>query len=131
MRIYIAGKWDERNLVAGYAKQLVANGFEITWPWYEREPPGTTAAVAAEFDVRGVRRADTCLFIFERELAYKGALVELGMAIALDKRILVVGKGGDSCIFAHHPVVEHTSSFEEALSWLKVEKTTPASLGLT
>lgn len=119
-RIYIAGKWQEAELVRRYATELRILGYYITMPWFEcHVGPGIENITwSAVEDERGVRQADTCIFIFERELAYSGAMSELGIALALGKRIIVVGSGGNKNIFTHHPLVEHVNTFEEAIACL-------------
>ena len=118
MMIYIAGKWEEHSIIAEYATKLEAKGHTITLPWYLIHLGNTPLAQAAEEDVLGVYRAETCIFIFERPLPYKGAFAELGMAIALKKRIILVGNGGDSCVFTHLQHLIRVNTFEQAMEVL-------------
>ena len=119
-RVYLAGKWQEAELIRKYAIELRILGFDITMPWFELHvaPAVEDKAWSAVEDERGVRQADTCVFIFERELPYAGAHSELGMAIALNKRVIIVGSTGASNIFTHHPLVEHVDTWEEAVQCL-------------
>lgn len=124
-RIYLAGKWQEAELVRRYATELRILGYYITMPWFEcHVGPHEDLPWSAVEDERGVRQADTCIFIFERELSYSGAMSELGMALALNKRVIVVGNGGHKNIFTHHPLVEHVNTFEEAIACLNPQLTT-------
>ena len=120
IKIYIAGKWEERRRIARYARTLIQKGHTITWPWYSKEPKNASASSCALKDVEGVRKADTCIFVFDKPLPYKGAYSELGMALALRKRVLIVGKDGDSCVFVHYPTNEHVRNIREAYRCLAV-----------
>lgn len=109
MRIYVAGKWQDREDVRIWHNQLRARGHEITCDWTSHEYPGegqehllTDYALA---DIKGVQDCDVLIALFEVEYAYRGAFVEIGAALALGKRILILGHAGDSCIFMNHPLV--------------------------
>ena len=119
-RIYLAGKWQEAELIRKYAIELRILGYYITMPWFELHvaPAVEDLAWSAVEDERGVRNADVCIFIFERELAYSGAMTELGIALALNKRIIIVGAGGSKNIFTNHPLVEHRDTWSEAVECL-------------
>jgi len=116
-RVYLAGKWQEAELIRRYAYELRILGFVITMPWFECHvaPTIEDKAWSAVEDERGVRQADTCIFIFERDLPYGGAYAELGIALALNKRIIIVGRGGEKNIFTSHPLVEHCDTWEQAV----------------
>jgi nucleoside 2-deoxyribosyltransferase len=118
VKIYIAGKWEELHLIDEYAKRLEAIGHTITLPWFRTHLGKVEFSIAAAEDVKGVGDADTCIFIFERMLPYKGAFVELGIAIALKKRIILVGSGGDGCIFTHLTSIERVPTFDACLEAL-------------
>lgn len=118
MKIYIAGKWEEHEIIAEYAARLEDRRHEITFAWFRLHLGGVPLSDAAAEDVEGVLQADTCVFVFERQLHYKGAFAELGLAIASNKRIILVGSGGDSCVFAHLSTVERVETFEECLEVL-------------
>jgi hypothetical protein len=119
VRIYIAGKFEEHSTIAKYAERLCAAGHEITFPWFLRHLGTTPLDQAAQEDLAGVRAADPCIFIFERPLAYAGSFAELGMAIALDKRVILVGDEGDRCVFAHLPQVTHVANFDKCMELLE------------
>jgi len=118
MKVYLASKWEEHNHVKKYADQLRSLGHEISFPWFERHLGGTPLSLCADDDFKGVAEADVCIFIFEKELPYSGAMTELGLALAWDIPVLIVGEGGKRNVFTHHTLVRHLSSFEEAIQWL-------------
>jgi len=119
VKIYIAGKWETHEHIKTYADKLRALGHTITFPWFERHLGDTPLPVAAMEDTRGVRESEVCIFVFQWVLPYSGAMSELGMAIALDKRVIIIGHGGDNNVFTNFPLVEHVESFEEACKCLE------------
>jgi nucleoside 2-deoxyribosyltransferase len=116
MKIYLAGKWEERERIGEYAKRLESTGHTITWRWFDHEIPGAVPEQCAVLDKWGVEHADVCIYIFEREKAYKGTYTELGMAIAFNKRMILVGNAADRNVFAHYPLVERVKTFDEAVN---------------
>lgn len=119
MKIYIAGKWEEHGLIKSYADRLRAQGHEITFPWFEKHLGGEPLDRCAVEDLEGVLKANLSIFIFERDLPYRGAMTELGIALADGmQEIAVVGHGGDSNVFCHHRRIKHFETFEEALVWI-------------
>lgn len=118
-KFYVAGKCEEREKIRELMQTLISLGNEITVDWtvHERSDTGYPAAYAQE-DIEGVRRADIYIGYFMNKNDYKGALVELGAALGLGKRVFIVGHAIDSCIFVGHPLVTQVDSKEEFLSLL-------------
>jgi hypothetical protein len=102
MRIYVAGKWEEKERVREVQEQLCQAGHTITYDW-------TTATVnsreQAERDVLGVLSAEAFVGVFEKDLRYSGAIAEMGIAIANDVPIHILGNAIDSNIFMNLPNV--------------------------
>lgn len=107
MRVYVAGKWEEKERVREIMAQLMAAGHTITHDW-TTEVPGDEAHMRANAlrDCNGVGLADVFVGIFEKDLAYKGAYVEMGIAIARDIPIYILGHAQDSNIFMYLPQVK-------------------------
>lgn len=109
-RIYVAGKWEEKERVREVQAQLVAAGHTITHDWTTEEPVGDAylnivpSAVLA--DKQGVMAADAFVGIFEKDLRYLGAVAELGMAIARGIPVYILGNAADRCIFVKLPEVK-------------------------
>jgi len=119
MRFYIAGKWEEYELIGKYAAMITERGHEVTHAWYSTNVgPNISLMAASIADLRGVMDADCCVFVFERKLPYSGAMSELGAALALGKLIYVIGLGGAQNVFTHHPNITSVTSFEELLEKL-------------
>lgn len=112
MKVYVATKWEERAYAQEVMRELIAAGHTISYDWTEVEQISQTQA---DLDMGGVVDADALLFLAERDLAYKGALAELGGALALGKRVLLLGHGADGCIFTHHSGVERVTSINDAI----------------
>lgn len=104
MRIYVAAKWEEKEKARQVMDMLEAAGHTITYDW-------TQCSVCdreqAERDRDGVLTADAFVGIFERDLAYCGALVELGMALGRGIPCFLIGNAIDvergKCIFTQLP----------------------------
>lgn len=126
MKIYVAGKWQDKE----YIKQLMAqlrrmgHGITVDWTSHKYATPEVHASYAVD-DIRGVKEADACIFIFERDYHYRGALVELGAALALDKVIYVVGHYEDDCIFILHPIVKRFDCADDIITSLTIEEEEP------
>lgn len=79
-------------------------GYQLSYPWWENEE--FTAEKALE-DVVGVMRADILvMFMPYSNYIYRGVWVEMGIALALNKPVYIVGDVSDSqCIFLLLPGV--------------------------
>jgi nucleoside 2-deoxyribosyltransferase len=116
VKVYVAAKWEERERASLLMFQLYRFlGCTITYDWTKAKQ---ISPEQAEHDLHGVASCDILLFIATEKLAYTGALAELGAALALGKRVIVIGTGADACIFTHHPCVERVSTTHGALALL-------------
>ena len=126
MRIYVAAKLRED--VVGSVRALYARlralGHVITHDWTQSDAP---AEATAEFwtrcavgDAQGVESADAVIVLHHDK--GKGLFVELGMAIALRKKVIAVGNFAHSpealCIFYWAPGVIRVSDEDAALAAL-------------
>lgn len=115
-KIYLAGKFHDERMPARM-QALRERGFQITHDWtIDKDAPLKEAAI---LDINGVRDCDVVLAVMDDEsYSYRGTFAEIGCAIGLNKRILVVNANpGTECTnlcFYHHPQIEHCGSFEEA-----------------
>lgn len=102
LKVYVASKWENKRRVREVMGMLELSGHEITYDWTHQEVDTRTQAIR---DLRGVVDADVYVGIFEEEASYKGALVEMGAALALGKPVYILGdwSGIDQCIFFRHP----------------------------
>ncbi len=58
-----------------------------------------------EMDMLGVKDADLYIGIFVEDYHYRGALVEMGIALGVGIPIWLFGAKQDDCIFSNHPSV--------------------------
>ena len=111
MKLYVAGKWEERLNVKLLMVRLKSIGHEITMDWtdskYEDEAYPVEYSIA---DIDGVYAADMYAGLFVRPYQYRGALVEMGVALGLRIPCAIIGHQIDSCIFVHHPLVTQYDS---------------------
>lgn len=104
MKIYVAGKWEEKERVREVQEQLRAAGHTITHDW-TMEPVGAVRLDCALMDKQGVLDAEAYVGVFEKDLPYKGAMSELGIAVATGIPIYILGTFCDNNIFTALPEV--------------------------
>lgn len=125
MKIYLCARYSRRDELRRLRERLQQQGHHITsrWldtTWEQRDEKGSAAAPPeyrayhAVQDLEDVQAADCLLTITEepRSGGRGGRHVEFGVALALNKRLLVVGHREN--VFHHHPQVEFYSSIEDA-----------------
>jgi nucleoside 2-deoxyribosyltransferase len=113
--IYVAGPWKHRDDVSAIAAQFEAAGFAISHRWWDfdgNDADSTYLRECAVKDVLGVMGSDV-LVVVNAEMS-EGKAVETGIAIALDKPIVIIGERSN--IF-HHLNVYLTSTPEE-VKWI-------------
>jgi nucleoside 2-deoxyribosyltransferase len=127
LKIYVAGKWQERILCRTIMSELEKAGHKITCDWTNHDYPDPTLPESEQraflqrwalLDIAGVQDADVLVFVAFNKNDYRGAFVELGAAIGLGKRVFVIGNAIDSCIFVAHPLVKKVVDFDELLERL-------------
>lgn len=118
MKIYVAGKWSERNRVKSIMEALESRKHTITCDWTRHiAPERITKAhgdglftksydwsknedwaqnghkTYAEEDLEGVRLCDVLVaYMPTPEIFYKGAWIEIGIALGLNKKVIIIGK---------------------------------------
>ncbi len=107
MNIYVAGKFEDRKEIKKIMKRIESKGNKITWDWTDEVPTDkiTVMKTHAINDLQGVIDCDTFILIALKDNSYRGSLTELGMALALDKTVWVVGHAVDNDIFIN--IVNH------------------------
>lgn len=128
MKFYVAGKWQDREYIKSIMEHLKKLGHEITCDWTTHSFDSKTGVTGTKEDIenfalediQGVKEADICIFLFGQEYVYRGALVELGLAIAFNKEIFIIGNKQDDCIFANLSYIKKFKSFSNILKYLKV-----------
>jgi nucleoside 2-deoxyribosyltransferase len=123
IRVYTAGK-----LTSGF----IFRDLHDRWPyvyfharWLKHNKIGTpdTRDHATRFwveDEQDVRSADVLLVYADKGEHLRGALVEVGIAIACGVPVVVVGKHEDYGTWQYHPGVTKVKSLEQAGEYLQM-----------
>jgi len=113
VRVYVAAKFEEAVRASRLMALLRIDGHRISYDWTVHTASASDAEIAAiaHLDIEGVRTADAIVVLYHPRL--KGGLVEMGGALALGIRVVVVDADpADPCIFFRHPSIEHVESDE-------------------
>jgi nucleoside 2-deoxyribosyltransferase len=115
MKVYVAAKFEDKLRAREVMDTFRKAGDTITYDWTEDNSAFNEAQAKA--DLAGVEEADIFVGIFEKDLAYCGALVEMGMAIANDIPVYLLGSQLDNkCIFTLLRGVERINNVESICS---------------
>lgn len=118
--VYVAGKWEEKTAVNHLQYLLREAGHTITFDWTVWETSMGLQEGAIR-DQEGVSSCSAFVGLFTKDLRYKGALVEMGIAIGCGIPVYLVGDAIDSCIFIHHPLVTKCENVEELMKVIDKE----------
>jgi nucleoside 2-deoxyribosyltransferase len=127
LKIYVAGKWGDRENISKYIQDIQKHGFEISYDWTKNEIQECRTheemSFFAEKDMNGVKTSDVVvLLITDKEYAYRGTFTEMGGALALNKTIFIVDPFENavchSNIFYWHPLIYHVKSWKDLLEEL-------------
>lgn len=125
-RVYITGKWSDKDTIREYMNQLEKLGHTITHDWttsYESNAENKKSDIAFN-GVQGVAFAEVVIVVLtDPKYSYRGSFTELGVALGLLKDVYVIchDKNSDcrTNVFFHHPSIVHVESWGECLSKLK------------
>lgn len=117
-KIYVAGKWEDREIIRDIHKVLTSNGYAITCDWTYHTKHVDSVKRALE-DINGVRQCELLIAYMKNEYAYKGVWAEIGAALALYKQVIVIGDKADACIFINRPFVTRVNTVQKAISILR------------
>lgn len=141
LKIYVAGKWKEREQVKKIMEMLEARGHVITCDWTKHiAPEGVTKdhekglfnksydwsknvdwaqnghKTYAEKDLEGVRNCDILIaYMPDPDIWYKGAWIEVGLALGFDKKVIIIGNN-ITTVFLGLPNITVVQFKEEALT---------------
>ena len=125
-KVYLAGKWSEKEKVQEKMRDLNDLGYAIThnWTTFEADPNNSLQSMA-NHDVDGVINADMYIGVFDDEkYPYRGTFTELGVALATKKRrpgykIYAVCPSyfGDKKAYCQTNCFFHASGIEYIASW--------------
>lgn len=115
--MYVAGKWSERERIEKVLEELRDRGYTITVDWTTHVDPDMFKEFVLE-DIEGIKNSDILLAcMWTKNIFYKGAWIEVGIALGLDKRIIIIGEEVKG-IFLSHPNVTVVKDLETAINKL-------------
>ena len=123
MEFYIGSGLKNCGLVNEYARMLEAQGWTHTYNWAKSLKPAETAAeltAYAELEQQGVKDADAVIILLP---AGRGTHIELGMALALGKRVFLCSASEEE--FS----LENTVSFYQLPSVVRLVGTAEDTVG--
>ena len=113
--VYLSARFERRDELNGYRAELEAAGLEVTSRWLTDPTPELTDEAwrqLATKDVEDVRRAAGLVLFAEPGGGGGGRHVEFGVALGLDKRVIVVGEPEN--LFHRLDAVEVVPTWEDA-----------------
>ncbi len=121
MKFYVSGKWEERGKVHDFIKKLEEKGHTVTVDWTGQSPedPEYPRGYSCK-DIQGIVDCDAFIGVYINPYNYRGAMVELGAALALGKQVALIGHAIDSCMFVHHPLVTRFSNEQDFFRRLRL-----------
>lgn len=110
IRIYLDGKYADSSEHDKKMVQLGAMGHEITHNWTKNEELFLNDKASISIaNINGVKNADILIIIMDDEnYAYRGTFVELGVALACNKKVFVLCPHFEKLennVFLNHPNV--------------------------
>ena len=128
LSVYLASHYSRKEEIRAAVKDCESLGIKLTSTWHKerRSPTGsmkddseTFLRVTAKRDFRELKSA-SCLVLFSLDgdtlFTRGGHCVELGMALSLRKRIVLVGPRQN--VFCYLPGIKKFKTWEKALYWL-------------
>lgn len=126
-RVYLAGRFDERERIRAAQQELLRHGHSLTADWTTHLPIaryGDDMQLAAEYadeDLSGVMAAEVFILLTSALSGGTGIHAELGTAIAHHQLtgkpdIFVVGPHFSKSMMYFHPAVKRRDSLDTVLS---------------
>jgi hypothetical protein len=133
MRVYVAGKLEEKDLIKEIEDTLQAMGHEITCDWAKRETAkdegcrtNEETIVLAEEKLLGILTCGILVLICMNGQPYEGPQVEFGIGLGTGKKIYVVGNTLEPSIFMTIPSLVKLDNlvdlYHEAKKWRRSDR---------
>jgi hypothetical protein len=105
MKFYIAAKYEDHSRALALMQALERLGHTITFKWPVYQSP--TDCQNAANDMRGVMTCDMLVLLFDKPASNStpNRFVELGLALAMKKEIIIIGTCDTGCIFTKLPII--------------------------
>lgn len=89
IRVYVAGSWDDRDIVRHVMDALESHKHEITEDWTTHHDPELGHEYSIK-DISGINRCDVFVMVLSDTRSF-GKAFEMGYAFANNKHIIAVG----------------------------------------
>ena len=101
MKVYVSGKFEQKNPIRNVMKVIKDYGATITHDWTEYDEPKTfdEARLNSKNDMYGIQAADALLVVAYHDLPYKNTLIEIGIALGLKIPVYILGDSLDNLMF--------------------------------
>ncbi len=117
VRLYVAGPSAERETFARFHSDFAAEGFNVVSDWPFLDPQIDMEKEAKIWlGIQHLIQTSHCLLIPPAVSHLRGALVEVGMALAFNKEVHIVGHNPSMWTWAYHPRVR---SFPTITEWMR------------
>ncbi|MCD5323374.1 MULTISPECIES: nucleoside 2-deoxyribosyltransferase [Pontibacillus] len=121
MNFYIGSGFQNKEQVQFVRDQLIQRGFIHTYDWTENERAASKEALVeiGQKEKDGVYEADLVVILLP---GGKGTHIELGMALALNKTIILYAPNREvedftkTSTFYHLPEIQYSDSLDEVIS---------------
>ena len=122
--IYVSAAWNDAMIIRDIYKKLRENGWNITRPWAEivsdidMDADLKTESVLV---AKAVADADVILvYVDNKDYPYRGLTYEIGIAIGLNKQIIMINNLPDTCytmenMALYHPNIQRYRTTDIAL----------------
>jgi len=123
MKVYLASRYKYKEKLLMLAHELMIRNYKITSSWLKTKSlkpydqnikESRNMAKKIERDV-----SQSDIFILISDRAGTDMFVELGIAIALNNKIYVVGKYNKRSLMHLHPKIKHVNDVDELLKIIK------------
>jgi len=113
--IYVAGGYKHRMAIRAFVDTIESTGlYKQPRRWFDVEETDETHAQSATADMDAVRSAELVVAVIDDpDYAYRGTWTEVGAAVALNKRVVIIGPRTTASarnVFWHHPAITHVES---------------------
>lgn len=127
MRVYIAGSWAQKSWLHSahtYVRRHGAPELKVVSTW-TTQPDGdyetSCLGELAQKDWDELRSADALIYM-QLGCVSEGKATELGGALMVGKRIILVGERKGN-VFLHLPIIDQVGSLRDAIRTLRTDRT--------
>ncbi len=120
MKLYVAGKWSDKDEIGKKIQEFRELGHTITHDWTQIETSLNQDPEAlkkySSLDIEAVRECEMLIaWMTDPKYAYRGTYTEIGCALGLKKKVVIISEHTKynpevyytTNIFFHHPDIKH------------------------